>query len=492
MAISFGTIPSSGLMKPLFYVEIDNSKANIYSQDHKFLIIGQKTSAGSAATLEPVRVSSAGQARQLFGAGSVLAGMVAAHFANNTIMDCVAVALPEPTGGTAATGTITITSAPTSAGTIFLYVAGTRVSTNVSAGDTVADVAAKIVSKINGMPDLPITATAAAGVVTMTHKQVGSIGNDCPILVNFGGADAGESLPAGLALTVSQMAGGAGVVDLTDLSSILPEGDFEYIISAYSDVNSLNILRDFMAGRWGYSTQRYGHVFTAKAETFSELVTFGESRNDPHVSILGCYGSPSPSYVIAAAAGTVAGRELTNDPARPIQSLVIKGVVAPKSTNDWAFNEANILLSSGIATTKVVSGELVWDRCVTTFQKNLFGDSDISFLDVETPATLARVNRELRSVITSKYARHKLAADGTRFGAGQAIVTPAIIKAELIAIYQRLETLGLVERSDIFAKGLIVERDISNPNRLNVRMNPDLINQLRIFAVQNQFVLESN
>lgn len=67
-------------------------------------------------------------------------------------------------------------------------------------------------------------------------------------------------------------------------------------------------------------------------------------------------------------------------------------------------------------------------RDVTTYRKNAYGVADNSYLDSETLHTSAYVLRKLKSVITSKYGRHKLASDGTRFGPGQAIVTPAVIK----------------------------------------------------------------
>jgi len=35
-----------------------------------------------------------------------------------------------------------------------------------------------------------------------------------------------------------------------------------------------------------------------------------------------------------------------------------------------------------------------------------------------------------------------------------------------------------------------VERDSGNPNRINVLLPPDLVNQLRIFALLNQFRLQ--
>ena len=126
----------------------------------------------------------------------------------------------------------------------------------------------------------------------------------------------------------------------------------------------------------------------------------------------------------------------------------------------------------------------------TTYQKNLYGQGDDAYELVPTLATLSALFRSQRYAITSKYPRHKLADDGTRFGAGQAIVTPKIIKAELIAQYRADEFLGRVENARHSRRNLIVERDPNDPNRVNVLYPPDLINQLRIFAVLAQFRLQ--
>ncbi|HCR8346679.1 TPA: phage tail protein, partial [Shigella flexneri] len=47
-----------------------------------------------------------------------------------------------------------------------------------------------------------------------------------------------------------------------------------------------------------------------------------------------------------------------------------------------------------------------------------------------------------------------------------------------------------VEKYDLFKQYLIVERDADNPNRLNTLFPPDYVNQLRVFAVVNQFRLQ--
>ncbi len=65
-----------------------------------------------------------------------------------------------------------------------------------------------------------------------------------------------------------------------------------------------------------------------------------------------------------------------------------------------------------------------------------------------------------------------------------------MIRGELVAEYARLETSGICENRDLFKKYLIVERNADNPNRLDVLFPPDYVNQLRVFALLNQFRLQ--
>lgn len=95
----------------------------------------------------------------------------------------------------------------------------------------------------------------------------------------------------------------------------------------------------------------------------------------------------------------------------------------------------------------------------------------------------------MRSRISQKFPRHKLADDGTRYGIGQAIVTPSVIRAELIALHGELEEKGLLENLEAFKAGLVVERNLDDRNRLDVLAMPDLVNQFRVFAMQTRFVL---
>jgi phage tail sheath gpL-like len=174
-----------------------------------------------------------------------------------------------------------------------------------------------------------------------------------------------------------------------------------------------------------------------------------------------------------------------------LQTLSLNSIKLAPLHERFNLEELNSLAGHGIATQKAGSdNQPMISRESTTYQLNLYGFTDDAYELVTTLATLARLFRNQRQAITSKFPRHKLANDGTRFGPGQAIVTPGIIKAELIAEYRMDEFNGLVEDTRNFKRHLLVERDSNNPNRVNVLYPPDLINQLRIFAVLAQFRLQ--
>ncbi|EEC2254061.1 phage tail protein, partial [Salmonella enterica] len=60
---------------------------------------------------------------------------------------------------------------------------------------------------------------------------------------------------------------------------------------------------------------------------------------------------------------------------------------------------------------------------------------------------------------------------------------------QLIALGEDWVDKGLVENLDTFKKNLLVERNTSDRNRLDVLCTPDLVNQFRFFAAQLRFIL---
>ncbi|MEY5252134.1 phage tail sheath subtilisin-like domain-containing protein, partial [Salmonella enterica subsp. enterica serovar Corvallis] len=457
------------------------------------LLIGHANNGAEIVANSLVLMPSADYARQICGAGSQLARMVEAYRQTDPFGELYVIAVPESTGA-AATVTLTVTGAATETGTVNVYVGRTRVQAPVTNGDNVTMIASSIQDAINAVPTLPFTASSSAGVVTLTARHKGLCGNEIPVSLNYYGFGGGEVLPAGVQIAVATGTAGTGAPVLTGAVAAMADEPFDYIGLPFNDTASVNTLVTEMndtSGRWSYARQLYGHVYTAKTGTLSELVTAGDQFNQQHITLAGYEkDTQTPADELAASRTARAAVFIRNDPARPTQTGELVGMLPAPKGKRFTMTEQQTLLSHGVATAYVESGVLRIQRDVTTYRKNAYGVADNSYLDSETLHTSAYVLRKLKSVITSKYGRHKLASDGTRFGPGQAIVTPAVIKGELLATYRQLERAGIVENYELFKQYLVVERDASDPNRLNTLFPPDYVNQLRVFAVVNQFRLQ--
>jgi phage tail sheath gpL-like len=344
---------------------------------------------------------------------------------------------------------------------------------------------------------------AAPTDVILTCKWAGVSGNDIRISLNYAGAIGGEILPQGLDIALpptGMLTGGVGVPDFANAISNLGETQVEYLAMPYTDDAPLRAWEQEFgfgdSGRWGWMRQLYGGIYSARRGGYADLIAFGATRNGAQTSVMAMeMGTLSASFEVAAAYCAKAQRALTNDPARPLQSLELEGIFMAPPDQRFILSETNLLGSYGLATQIKSSADNVTPmiaRETTTYQLNLYGFEDDAYELVTTLSTLAALFRSQRHIITTKYARCKLANDGTRFGPGQRIATPGIIKAELVSQYRIDMSRGLCEDITNFKRHLIVERDTNNPNRLNVLYPPDLINQLRIFAVLAQFRLQYN
>ena len=530
MPISFDAIPAQWRM-PLFWAEVDPSMAGLPIIRQPILIVGSMIADPTDTTIYPTPdpplpagvtpgiavpnvpkpIGTQAQADVQYGQGSEIASMFAAAFANNFAHEIWALPVAPLANSTAASAKVTFLTPPTEAGMVRLYIGGHYVGIAVGTTDTTTTMATELAAAINDDKTLQVVATTTGPDVTITAKTRGKNGDDITLQLNYYGKIGGQELPPGLTMTVPPTLGtgtggvvGGGVPDYSNAIANLGEHEYEYVALPYTDSNTLF---DFSqewgfsdTGRWGWMRQLYGHLFAAMRDDFSDLVVWGDAAAggvSPNFGPLAVMAvemmSPTPTWEWAAAYAAKAARALTNDPARPLQTLSLNKVLSAHPEDSFILPELNTLSGVGFSTQKRGSdGQPMIMRDTTTYQLNLYSQSDDAYELVTTMATLARLIRNQRHVITTKFPRHKLANDGTRFGVGQKIVTPKIIKAELVSQYRIDEFNGLVEDVASFKDHLIVERDPNNPNRLNVLWPPDLVNQLRIYAVLVQFRLQYN
>jgi phage tail sheath gpL-like len=207
---------------------------------------------------------------------------------------------------------------------------------------------------------------------------------------------------------------------------------------------------------------------------------------------MGAYDSPTCPEEWAAALCGIAAFNLNNDPARPLHTLKLKGVLAPPPDSRFTRAERDTLLYDGIATWIVDSGgSVLIERSITTYQTNALGILDASYLDIQTLATLGEIRDQFKARMVSRFIvpRFKLADDGFPVSPGSFVATPSTVAQEIIGLFTELRNVGLVENLDEFIENLVVERDATDRNRVNVLLPPDLINQFRVLAGMIQFIL---
>ena len=486
--IDFLNIPASTRV-PGQYIEFDATRAvrGLPQIRNRVLLIGQKLATGTAAagTVQPI--AEASEAVSLFGRGSMLARMAAAYRKADKLSELAAIALDDVVGGTFAAGTITLTGPATANGTIYVMVAGVPVPTVIGAADTATVMGNKIAAAINSLPDLPVTAAAVAGVVTVTNRHKGTAGNGVDLRV---GHFPGEVLPAGVTAVVAVSVGGATDPDIDTVWPIIGDAPYRAIVLGFAEAGTIAKAKTELDSRWGPARMLETVAYVARGGTQGALAAFGGALNSELVTLLGTGKSPTWSPEAAAIWAATCSANSAIDPARPLHTLVLTGLVAPKLEDRFTRTSREALLYDGVSTFTVdPSGLARIERALTTYQLDQNGIDDPAWLDLETVATVAYVRASVRVRIATKFPRHKLADDGTNYGPGQAIVTPKVLRAELVALAREWEAAGLVENLDQFVADLLVERDASDPGRVNALIPPDIVNQFRVFAAAVQFRL---
>ena len=486
MSVSFNEIPA-GTLVPYTYIEFDSSRAMARSQGvqpYRVLLVGQKLKDGSQPSFVPVRIASEAEASERFGTGSMLHSMVAAAFQNHRDVETWAIAVDDPDVGTRAQAMVTIEGTVEGRGVFAGYVGGRPYRFPI-ADLSLADVAKSIAAIIMNDPLRHADAEVHENKVTITARHAGEVGNAIDLRLNY---FMGESTPRGLKVKAELTVPGTGNPDIARVIKAAASEQWNVIASPHTDEPGLTAWDKDLEDRWGPLRQTDGHLFTASNLGGEELSNRFKAMNSKHITIMAATDSPSPVWEWAAATASVNAFEAQTDPARPYQTLALKGILAPKKIMGLA--ERDLRLKDGIATTTVdPSGTIRIERLVTTYKRSPAGALDRAYFDLNTKQTLSLLRWDFRNHFMTKFARHKLADDGTRFGAGQAILTPKTAKAEALSKFAEWEERGLVENADQFRKEMIVERNRQNPNRLDFMLPPDLINQLMITAVQIGFVV---
>lgn len=505
--IPFNEIPADNLV-PIFAVEINNERASKPGpMPWKNLLIGQAVGAITGSTPDAekkwrpntdntgklVRVMEGDQADSLFGRGSQIALMAKNFLKNAPYMELYCLALadePVESEQSADAGkanvTLTFAGPATESSSLYLNIAGQAVTVTVIDGDEAATIAANVKAKIDSLVDLPVVASVASNVVTLTAKNKGAAGNDLAVFLNF---NESEKTPAGVSITefasadVIKLAGGSGDTEFTaeNVGNLIEGTWFNAIAINQGDnteTGNVAYIKEKLDERWTAMKQQTGVLFYCVGGDMTAEITAGNARNSQVLCLPGLPDSPTAPCNIAAAVMGACAASALNDPALPLSNVAVKGVVAPKRAKRLGVKSRNAILKAGVAALFVGDdGTVYLSRTVTTYKYKANGASDISYRQLETVFTLSFLRWDWNNYLSGKYPRAKLADDGNEFGPGQVVMTPKKGMSELLTRYQDWMKMGLVQNFDLFKQNVVVQLDSNDPNALLFLAPANLIKQ---------------
>jgi len=490
MSIAFNTIPLV-INTPGSYIEFDSSRAvrGLQLQPHNVLLVGNQLTSGSVATAGSVYpIPSEASALALFGAHSQLYEMVKAYKAVDRLTPVWAIPLTDLVGGAKAVHKFTIVGTATASGSIAFYIAGRRFTISVAVSDTASALVTAAVAAAAALTDLPVVCIDGNGdIVECTAVHKGVFGNQIKLGVNL---MVNESMPAGITVTITQgTTAGSGDSDHATAVTGMGEDQYNTVVCGCYTTTEIAKLVTEMESRESAMRCIEGVLFGAVCDTTANLATYAGSFNSSVLCMSGYETSALclTPWEVAAQIAAINAASVQVDPARHQCGTSLSNAYAAARGTRFTRAQRDTLLGLGVSTLKANdSGGMCVERLVTT-KITTSGLSDLALFDLSpTVRTLHAIRYTIRARIASKFANFKLADDD---GIPRPkVATPSVVRAELVALFWEWFFSGWVENPDQYMADLLVERDSSDPNRVNAIVPPDIINSFLVFAGQISFI----
>lgn len=449
----------------------------------RILVVGNKTSTGTAVAGKIVLVPGEDDARTLFGGGSELFLMVRAAYRVFPGATIYAGVVAE-SAGTNASATITITGPATAAGSVKVKVLGEELEVSVASGAVQNDIATAIEAAIDAKTDWPVTAAVAANVVTVTAKHKGPRGNHISLRA--------ESAATGVTVAVSSayLAAGATSDDPQAVLDAAAPEKFSYIVCPYDDATNaakfkthVNTYADPLHGR------RQQVVLASIASLATTTTLAATNMNAARVQVAWHFNADDTPAMIASALAALRAEKESADPAANMDGYFldqIKPQTADTADRPTA-TELKSALDNGITPLDVTraGGDVYLVRSITSRCKDASGNADYSVLDTTKVTVCDFIGDDIEVGFAGEFANSKIGEDDEddEVAPEPGVVTPKMVRDWLygkLVEYQDVEHLIVkVEENE---PNLIVEVAASPAGRINAAIPADVIEGLHQFA----------
>jgi phage tail sheath gpL-like len=438
--------------------DITSGARGLVALPRRVALVGVRaTGSGTATSLVPYQIFVDGDGDTLFGAGSELALMCRAALKagrlSGKMPEIWAVGIAAP-AGVASTKTLTVTGPATGSGNIALRIAGRPISVPVASGDTATTMAAAIDAAIDLVAAsgiLPITASSAAAVATLTANQIGVNGEDLKVAV--------DSTPTGVAVAVASGVTGTGVYDITAALDVLRNQHYNAIVTANHAATDVSDLAAHITERSASGVKKWVFSFLATTGTLSAATTLATAANSEYQVVVAAEDFPNlPGEIAAHVAVTRIAEE---DPSLTVSGRVLDLYPPPAASvfTEGVGGEQDAALAGGVTPLALdTEGKVKIVRLVTTKTTHNGAPFD-NLRDFGVPYTLTWVGEQADTLVTVFMSdpRNKKMTANTR----------KRLRSRLLGMLRAAEALEYIQNVELHKDEVQVEPDATVKTRMN-------------------------
>jgi len=508
-------------------VRFENLPAAVQTtlEQERLLIIGQKTSAGTAIEGELYTGLEQGLTFEtLAGKNSIGAAMIRAAQEMIEVSEIKpqinAIFFNDATSSVAASGAVVFANNPTAATedkTIYVTVGDAekhRYKLDITTGDTATVIGDDLVSAITADDTCPVTAINTAGSVALTAVNKGAEGNKLTIQI--------EGYVAGISLSITQFTGGSLTPTITSVFTTIANIRMQRIVMPES--YDIDAVVTFLETRWLPTPTgiiKDGALIVVLTDTLANLKSSTVAANKKSVALLPnkpvnllpvgnadllVVGSAhvQMNYVIAAKIAAISSLRLTPSAeiadytdavlssrdnfggihisTLPYHNTPLPGVPLADKRNVWSEEETLELLDAGYGifgnnteNTAVLIGDVV-----TRYKTNTFGKNDVSYKYLNYLDQASVVREYMTVKLKERFKQYRLTTG--KLIPDFDMANEGSVKSECIKLYGELADAAIMvagtDAKQLFVNNLIVTINEAL-GRATVRMINPAVTQLR-------------
>ena len=493
-SVTFNIIPASQL-------------ATVTAQ--KALIVGQMLGTGTATDGELIQDHpDDGSEDTLFGARSHVAGMVRAFKRENKISQLDIIPLDDAGGATQGTATVVFTGPSTEAGEVNIIVGSENdhnYEVSIASGDSATDIGDALEALITADTDAPFTAVNAAGTVTITAANGGTLCNDWGLKTT--------GTVAGVTTTLTGWAGGATDPTLTSVLDVI--GNIRYQTIVWPAAYTIATVADDLDAKFNVTNKVLdGVAIQCQADTLSNLKTYVSTLNSQSVVVPGQAIAATDTRkgpatmemldIVAAEMAAIRALRLTTDAnltqylttvaprdqyggiaigSLPYFNTALPNVAVANPADEFSEEDLTELTGNGVSTygpNRAFNGT-IFGEIVTTYLTDTAGNPDTSYKFLNTVDTASLIREFFFENFKSRYAQTRL-TDGDLLP-GRDMANESSIRAFCHELYDELADDALVQKGTDAKKDFNDNLSITltlSEGKVTINMAPLLVSQLRI------------